>query len=121
MIASWVGGYQRAAPVRSYAEARPLPKFGSGEYVFATRCSVCHGFGQAEKMGPNLSGITRLRDKRWLARYIASPDEMIRQGDPLANALLQQYKQVRMPNLGLSEREIADVLAYLESAAPGTL
>jgi protein SCO1/2 len=119
MIAGWVGGYPTApaTAVRSYAEARPFPKFSSGQYLFATRCSTCHSLGAEEKMGPNLATATRSRDKDWLARYLANPDEMIQNGDPLATALLKQYNDLRMPNLGLTRQEIADLLAYLEEAA----
>jgi protein SCO1/2 len=120
MIAGWVGGYP-AAPataVRSYAEARPFPKFSSGQYLFATRCSTCHSLGPEQKMGPNLATTTRSRDKDWLTRYLANPDEMLQNGDPLATALLKQYNDLRMPNLGLTRQEIADLLTYLDEAAP---
>jgi protein SCO1/2 len=118
MIATWVGGYPSATTVRSYADAKPFPRFGRGEYLFATRCSTCHSLGQEEKMGPNLARTTRSRDKGWLARYIANPDQMVQNGDPLATALLKQYNELQMPNLGLTDQEIADLLTYLDDVAP---
>ena len=39
---------------------------------------------------------------------------MLAQKDPIATALFDKYKTVRMPNLRLSEGEIAVLLSYLE-------
>lgn len=50
-----------------------------------------------------------------LARYIAAPDRMLSVGDPMAKALFESYKQLRMPNLSLSEAEVRDAMAYLAS------
>ena len=118
MITNWVGGYPTAAPARSYTEARPLPMFGSGAYLFSTKCSACHSLGGGDKVGPDLAGITRTRDRGWLAKYIAAPDRMLEAGDPIAKALLVKYRQLRMPNLDLNDREIDDLLGYLERSPP---
>ena len=47
-------------------------------------------------------------------------DKMLAGGDPIATALFNKYKTVRMPNLSLASNDVADVLAYLEaqSGAP---
>jgi protein SCO1/2 len=114
MISSWVGGYPKAtAPVKSYAEARPLPKFGTGQYLFSTKCSACHSLGLQDKVGPDLAGITEKRDRQWLAKYISGPDEMLKAKDPVASALFAKYKQMRMPNLELTDRQVEDVVGYL--------
>jgi len=115
MIGSWVDGYRAAPAVKSYAEATPLPRFSRGQYVFSTRCSACHSVGGGTRVGPDLAGVTHARDPRWLARYIAAPDEMIDAGDAAATALAAQYKDVRMPNLGLSDHDVHEVIAYLDS------
>ena len=113
MISSWVGGYPKAAPAKSYAEAKPLPKFTSGQFVFATRCSACHSLGQQDKAGPDLAGIAATRERAWLRRYITAPEEMLEAGDPIATALFAKYRQMRMPNLELTERQVDDVIDYL--------
>jgi protein SCO1/2 len=118
MIAGWVGIYPAAAPIKSYAEAKPIPKLSPGQYVFSTKCSACHTLGQGSRIGPDLAGITLVRDRQWLAKYIAGPDEMLKAGDPAAKALLSQYKQMRMPNLGLSDQQVSDVIAYLDGIRP---
>jgi protein SCO1 len=118
MLAEWVGGYAATAPARTYADAKPLPKFDSGQYVFSSKCSACHGLGQGSRIGPDLAGITRTRDRQWLARYIAGPDDMRKAGDPIAKQLSAKYKEVRMPNLQLTDRQIQDVISYLERIDP---
>jgi len=99
---------------KSYAEARPL-EVGQGEYLFGSRCSACHTIGQGEKMGPDLLGVTTRRTRAWLARYVAEPDKMLAEGDPIAAALFQKYENARMPNLRLGSADVAAVLSYLEA------
>jgi len=119
MITNWLGGYSGAAPARSYADAAPLTNLTAGEYVFATKCSACHSIGQGTKAGPDLAGVTVRRSKAWLARYIAAPDVMLDDGDPIAKALFAQYKEIRMPNLQLTNEQIQSVLRYLDQASAG--
>jgi hypothetical protein len=40
---------------------------------------------------------------------------MLKAGDPAATALFAQYKEIRMPNLGLSDQDIHEVIAYLDA------
>mgnify|MGYP001605347436 CR=1 FL=1 len=65
-------------------------------------------------MGPDLRDITARRDRDWLARFIASPDRLIAQQDPLATQLLKEYG-IAMPNMGLSPEEAKEVIAYIEA------
>jgi len=107
-------GWRDTKPGKSYAEARPL-SVGQGEYLFGSRCSACHTIGQGNKMGPDLAGVTLRRDRAWLARYVAEPDKMLAEGDPIATALFEKYKNARMPNLRLGSADVAAVLSYLEA------
>jgi protein SCO1 len=117
MIKSWVAGYPAAAPMKSYADAKPL-KFTSGEYVFSTKCGACHSLGQGKKIGPDLADVTSVRDRQWLAKYIADPEGMRKAGDPVAKALSSKYKEMRMPNLQLSDQQTTDVIAFLAGIRP---
>jgi len=112
-------GWRDTKPGKSYAEARPL-SVGQGEYLFGSRCSACHTLGQGDKMGPDLAGVTLRRDRAWLARYVAEPDKMLAESDPIATALFEKYKDARMPNLRLGSADVNAVLTYLEtkSSAP---
>ncbi|HSB70075.1 MAG TPA: SCO family protein [Candidatus Methylomirabilis sp.] len=99
-------------PGRSYAETAPLT--AKGQYLFATRCVVCHTIGQGDGDGPDLQGVTARRDRTWLARWLAAPDRVLAEGDPTAMTLFAKYQNTEMPNLNLSERDVAALLGYLE-------
>jgi len=117
MIARWIAGYPAAgASIKSYTEARPVANLTSGQYVFTTKCSACHGLGDGAKIGPDLSGVTAIRSRAWLASYIADPQAMLRRGDPIAKALSAKYGMVSMPTLQLTDRQVQDVIEYLDRA-----
>jgi protein SCO1/2 len=108
-------GWRDAQPQTSYAEARPIV-FERGEYQFQRQCAVCHTLGEGDKgKGPDLLGVTDRRNRAWLTRYILAPERMRAAGDPIATALFNKYKTVRMPNLALASGDVGDVIAYLES------
>ncbi len=58
---------------------------------------ACHTIGQGHKLGPDLRGVVKKRDRSWLARWLKEPDVMLKDQDPLALALYAQYKNVPMP------------------------
>ena len=107
-------GWRDVKQGRSYTEARPL-NVGQGEYLFGSRCSACHTIGQGEKIGPDLAGVTTRRDRGWLARYVQQPDKLLAEGDPIAKALFEKYRNARMPNVSLGAADVEAVLAFLES------
>lgn len=102
---------------KSYAEARPIAAH-NGERLFASKCASCHTLGRGDRIGPDLAGVATRRERAWLARYIAAPDEMLAAGDPAAGALYRQYKEVRMPNLRLGASEVAELVRFLEGERP---
>ncbi len=88
-----------------------------GQALFTKTCASCHTIGRGDRVGPDLAGVLARRDRAWLARYIAEPDKMRAGNDQTALALAQKYRAVRMPNLGMSETDVDDLLAFL-SAQP---
>ena len=86
-----------------------------GAYLFQSRCAACHTVGKGDAVGPDLAGVTARRERDWLVRYLRAPDQMLAEQDPIAVALSAKYKNVPMPNLRLSDGEIAIVLSYLEA------
>ena len=108
-------GWRDTEPQKSYADAR-LVVADNGQRLFQSKCSSCHSIGAAEKIGPDLLGVTARRDRAWLTRYIAAPDELLAAGDPTATALFEKYRKIRMPNLKLGSSDVADIISYLDTA-----
>ena len=90
-----------------------------GQTIFTAQCAACHTIGGGDLVGPDLAGVTERRDLDWLLNFIKDPDEMINSGDPLANQLLAQYNNVRMPTLGLNQTQVESLLAHLELQGDG--
>jgi protein SCO1/2 len=105
--------WERPQFERRYTAALRPPD--AGVLLFQSRCSACHTIGKGDAVGPDLAGVTTRRNRDWLVRYLKAPDQMLAEKDPIAVTLFAKYKNVPMPNLHLSESEIALVLSYLES------
>jgi protein SCO1/2 len=112
MIGTWMGGWRNAAPTVSYANAPPMAAFDLGAFTYAKRCGACHTIGGGGTHAPDLLGVTDRRDRAWLTRFIAAPNEMRASGDSTALALRAKY-QVQMPNLALSDDEVDAVISYV--------
>lgn len=98
------------------AVAAPPPQSADdGAAIFQQKCSACHTIGGGPLSGPDLQGVTSQRDREWLARWLAEPDQMLAEGDPIASQLLAEFNNVPMPDLGLTESEVQALIAYLES------
>ncbi len=92
------------------AAPRPLPEPERGKRLFVAKgCVGCHTHGDVEarpavKVAPELTG--RRFETAYLARFLA---------DPSIKPPTAEYADVRMPNLGLKEREIAALSAFLNA------
>jgi protein SCO1/2 len=98
----------------SYASAPALKVKAPGQYLFATRCVACHTIGHGVRIGPDLLGVTNVRDHAWLAKFIQKPDEVLAAKDPIALYLFKKYKGVQMPNTRLGPDDAQKIIAYLE-------
>ena len=119
-IGDWLNSWRTnaARPLQSFAEV-PTLTFDRGEYTFRNHCAACHTIGGGDRIGPDLQGVTASRERAWLERYIATPDRVLADGDPIARALLEKYKQVRMPNLSLSTEDAGVLIAYIAGQSEG--
>lgn len=97
-----------AAPAPRHVE---LP----GQALFAKACASCHAIGKGDRVGPDLAWVTQRRDRAWLMSYIREPQAMRRSNDPTAAALVARFPNVRMPRLQMSERDVGDLLAYVDA------
>jgi protein SCO1/2 len=107
-------GWSAGKTLKSIAEAPRPEVFGPGQLLFHNRCAACHGFGRGDQLGPDLKGVTARRDRAWLFRFLAAPEKMRAGKDPIATELAKRYK-VLMPNLALTNKELEDLMAYLEA------
>jgi protein SCO1 len=121
-LGSWLHNWKTASvEKRDFADAPELRQISTGEDLFRTRCAACHTIGQGDvvklaerRVGPDLYNVTRQRDRKWLVRWLAEPDKMLAEKDPLAMSLLAQYRNIPMPNLRLNDREVTKLLGYID-------
>ena len=76
-------------------------------------CSGCHKIG-GKQAGPDLNGLIERRDMDWLRRWLKETDKML-ETDSLAQAMLAEYNNVKMPNLRLSDADVDALLHYIAS------
>jgi protein SCO1/2 len=115
VIGDWLNSWKTAKPGKSYAEVPQLSLNDKGKYLFATQCAACHSIGLGDQIGPDLLGVTSVREAAWLRRFIATPDKMLAEKDPIATALFAKYNQVIMPNLRLGGADLNDLITFLQA------
>ncbi|MDP6800084.1 MAG: c-type cytochrome [SAR202 cluster bacterium] len=96
--------------------APPTQTAAEGQATFEKQCVACH---TDSPIGPDLTGVTERRDPAWLANWISAPDEMLANNDPIATELLAQFNNLPMPNLRLSDTDVASLIAYLGTLSGG--
>lgn len=84
----------------------------AGETIYEASCRTCHNFDN-DQTGPALKGVVKRQGGAWLTTWIQNPAKIISSGDKHAVEMKEKYGSV-MPALGLSDEEIAQVIAYLE-------
>jgi len=90
-----------------------------GAKVFEARgCATCHSIrGKGGQLaGPDLAHVTERRNHDWLMRWMKDPTAMFG-SDSIADAMLIQYKNVKMPNLKLSDSDIDALMNYFRLKA----
>ena len=117
MIGDWLSSWKNAKAVdakASYDQAPAIDISDKGRYIFTTHCAACHTIGHGDKIGPDLLGVTNVRDHTWLARFISAPDKVLAEKDPIATALFKKYNEVNMPNLRLADIDLHSLIDFLE-------
>lgn len=85
----------------------------AGKAIFEDQCEVCRTIGGGSASGPDLKGVREKRSHQWLVEFIQDPDKLFEKKDPTGEKLLNDYAGVKMPNMGLTEKQVNDVLAYI--------
>ena len=117
-IGNWLNGWKAEQTKRNYADAPKLRNISRGEQLFRTRCAICHSLTGNElkgAVGPDLIGVTDIREKQWLYDWLKAPDQMLANKDPIAVSLYKKYNRVAMPNMRLNQNEAKDLLEHIDS------
>ena len=90
----------------------------AGKSLFNTNCAACHQLNR-KAVGPALSGVTEKYDKEWLYSWIRNGTQMIKDGDPQAVAIWEEYNRAVMTNYPqFSDEQIDNILAYTNFTPP---
>jgi cytochrome oxidase Cu insertion factor (SCO1/SenC/PrrC family)/cytochrome c2 len=128
-LGTWLTNWKKRSPetlVDQGDKGAPTIRTPSaGEVLFRTRCASCHTLGGVDtwgittgkRVGPDLYGVVANRDAAWLRRWLAEPDKMLAEKDPLAMSLLAASNGIAMPNAHLTPVDIDNVIAYLSEAS----
>jgi protein SCO1/2 len=131
-VGTWLTNWEKPSAIinENYAHAPELQIPTMGENLFRTRCSVCHTIGAGEvrtvgggesiessqrRLGPDLINVVQRRDRAWLARWLANPEQMLAEKDAIAVELYSAWGEVLMPNLRLNEVEVDALIEYMDA------
>ncbi|HXH18924.1 MAG TPA: c-type cytochrome [Chitinophagales bacterium] len=100
----------------------------AGEKVFKANCASCHK-PDKKMIGPAMKGSEQrwiehgdfqgVSGREWLNRWVRNSQEVIKAGHPYANKLFSEYnKSVMTAFTTLTDADIANVLAYVETYTP---
>src|SRR4051812_38108716 len=95
VIAATIVAGVGAAPASAAAPTTNDPLAGPA-VLFSERCSTCHNIGGGVKVGPDLLGVIKRRDKGWFAKFVRGPSAAIDGGDAFATELYKKFQPVRM-------------------------
>lgn len=120
-VGSWLHNWKQPDPDKlNYANAPKLRTPSLGESLFRTRCAPCHTIGAGDivkpeerRVGPDLLGVTQKRERAWLARWLAEPEKMLEEKDPIIMELYAKYNNIAMPNMDLNELEVDSLIDYM--------
>ena len=84
-----------------------------GREIFSSKCASCHTIGSGKLVGPDLMNITDSKSSDWLKNFIRSSQSMVKNGDPDAVAIFNEFNKIPMPDQPLSDQEIDAVLNYI--------
>ena len=93
----------------------------AGKNLFNTNCAACHQLNR-KAVGPALSGVSEKYDREWLYKWIKNGSQMIKDGDPQAVAIWEEYNRAVMTNYPqFSNEQIDNILAYTDYTPPAVV
>jgi mono/diheme cytochrome c family protein len=77
---------------------------------------ICHTIGGGKGAGPDLIAVHERRSIDWLTRWLKNTTEML-ETDSIAKAMLVEHRNIKMPQVKLSDADINAVLHYIAERA----
>ena len=118
VLASCGGGSPQATDFASDKPTSEGKAVMPGENLFKQNCRVCHTPERA-MTGPALKGCLARwgNDTARIKAFIKNSAKAIRDGDPRAVQVYNEWNKVSMtPMTHLSDKDIGDILTYIESS-----
>ncbi len=88
----------------------------AGQKTFESKCVACHTIGQGDRTGPDLKGVTHRRTQTWLTNWLRDPVSM-GESDHIGKEVSAKFGNVIMPNFGLNDAQIRELIAFLDYAS----
>lgn len=86
----------------------------TGRQLFVRKdCQGCHTIGRGRAAGPDLSGAAERRTIDWLKQFLKNTSQML-DADPIAQAMLRDHRNFRMPDVPLNDAEIDALIHYIQ-------
>ncbi|MCF6353280.1 MAG: cytochrome c [Cyclobacteriaceae bacterium] len=85
----------------------------AGEVLYNQMCSACHKV-DVKFIGPAQKGVLERRSPEWVMNMILNPQEMLEKNET-AKALLAEYNNVPMTDMGLSEEQARSIIEYFRT------
>lgn len=83
---------------------------------FRQNCANCHTIGGGRLVGPDLKGVTALRDRSWFIQFLQNPKAVTEGGDPYALKLKDEARGVIMPTVaGMTPERAGALLDLIEA------
>ena len=95
-----------------FAQGNPA----EGKTLFSFTCIACHTISEGDRIGPDLLNVTERREKEWIIRKLNDSKVMLEEGDPITVQNVAKFGEPMTPQ-GLSQQEVANIIAYLELEA----
>lgn len=90
----------------------------AGKKLFNANCASCHKLNK-KAVGPALKGVSAKYDREWLYSWIKNSSAMIKDGDPQAVAVWEEYNKIAMNAFPmLSNADIDNIIAYTDYTPP---
>ena len=85
----------------------------AGKELYNQMCSACHK-PDVKFIGPAQKGVLDRRSPEWVMNMILNPQEMLEKNET-AKALLEEYNNVPMTDMGLNEEQARSIIEYFRT------